>query len=107
MPANGDYNTAANLDFTATFSEAVNVTGTPRIAITLTSGTVYANYLSGSGTNAIVFRYTVAGPDADADGITLISPVQLNGGTIKDLGGLAATLTYSVPVTTGITINQP
>ena len=98
VPANGTYYLNQNLDFTVAFSEAVTVNatgGTPRMALTLdTGGTVYATYLSGSGTAALVFRYTVADGVADADGVTLGS-LAANGGTLQDAAGNSATLTLN------------
>ena len=106
MPADDNYLEDENLDFTATFSEAVNVTGTPRIAITMDSGVVYADYVSGSGTAAILFRRVVLDTDLEATGIDIASPIQLNGGTIKDLGGLSAVLTFTDPDLTGVLVND-
>ena len=54
-----------------------------------------ANYTSGSGTSALVFTYTILAGQADANGIS-INPEcfgGLNGGTITDAAGNAATLT--------------
>jgi|GEM_PF-845644 len=77
------YWTGAVLDYKVTFAEAVTVTGTPRIPITLTGGaTVYANYYSGTGTSVLTFRYVVGTSDADGT-ITLGSDIDLNSGTIK------------------------
>ena len=104
-PANGKYNTGANLDFTANFSRSVTITGTPRIALTVGSSTLYADYLSGSGTASIVFRYTVLAGEKDADGIALTSPVDLNGGTIIDSSLNNASLIFSPPNTSGIRVD--
>ncbi|MBL7665251.1 MAG: hypothetical protein JNM93_08965 [Bacteriovoracaceae bacterium] len=104
-PANGDYILGNNLNFTATFSVAVNVTGSPRIPITLDSGTVYATYLSGSGSTNLIFRYTATALDSDSDGIVMVSPLELNGGTIRNAALINAILTYSAPSTSGITVN--
>jgi len=72
-----------NLDFTVNFSEAVIVTGTPEVGITLdTGGKVYAQYISGGGTTALTFRYTVIGGEQDTTGVTVDSTVTANGGTI-------------------------
>jgi hypothetical protein len=91
VPADGTYVAGQNLDFTTTFSEAVTVTGTPRVALTLdTGGTVYATYVSGSGTNTLTFRDVVAAGQQDLTGITNASAIDLNGGTIKDAAGNAA-----------------
>jgi trimeric autotransporter adhesin len=90
-PANATYLTGQNLDFTVNLSEAANVDtsgGTPRIAITLDGGAVlYANYLSGSGTNALIFRATVQSGQFDNNGITVGGSIETNGGSIRDTTG--------------------
>jgi hypothetical protein len=96
MPVNKNYTTGQTVDFTVNFSESVTITGTPRIQISLTSGTVYADYLSGSNSANIVFRYTVGITNVDANGIGLVS-LGLNAGTIRDLASYDATLTFSPP----------
>ena len=90
VPANGTYSTGLNLDFTVAASENVAVVttgGTPRIALTVGTTTRYATYVSGSGTQALVFRYTVQTTDNDDDGVTLGASIDLNGGTLKDAAG--------------------
>ena len=96
VPANGTYKTGDNLNFTVNFDENVTVTGAPYLAVTLnTGGTVNATYQSGSGTSALIFRYTVASGNADADGIALASSITANGGTLKDAVGNNATFTLN------------
>jgi hypothetical protein len=105
-PANATYILGQQLNFTVNFSEAVNVIGTPSLNISLTTGSVLATYISGSGTSSLIFRYTVASNHIDSNGITLVSPMLLNGGTIKNLAGTqSAALLFSVPVTTGVLID--
>ncbi len=104
-PANGTYTAGQNLDFTLTFDEAVTVTGTPRLSLTVGSATVTATYLSGSGTTALTFRYVVQAGDADADGIAVASPVGLNGGTLRDAAGNDAVLTFASPNTTSVLVD--
>lgn len=88
LPVNGTYSVGATLDFGVTFSEAVVVTGTPRLAIALdTGGTVYANYIGGSNSNALVFQFTVISGLEDKDGIELTTVIDLNGGALKDAAG--------------------
>src|SRR3569623_645665 len=98
VPSNGTYYSNQTLDFTANFSEAITVDttgGTPRIALTLdTGGTAYATYLSGSGTSALVFRYTVADGVFDDTGVT-VGALGTNGGTLRDAAGNDATLTLN------------
>lgn len=101
-PADGTYALNANLDFTASWSEAVTISGSPRIAFDVEGVTRYATYLSGSGTSTHIFRYTVQATDDDPNGIVLASPLELNGGSAQDAAGLNATLTYTVPDTSGV-----
>lgn len=109
-PSDGTYIAGQNLDFTVNFSESVvvsTVSGTPRIAVTLdTGGTVYADYVSGSGGSALVFRLTVASGQLDSNGITLGSAVQLNGGSISDVAGNDTVVTLnSVGSTANINVD--
>lgn len=96
---------ATSIPFTINLSENVTVTGTPRIQLDVGGVTRYANYTSGSGTNALVFTYTMVSGDVDNDGVVLSSPIQLNGGTIKDAAGNNATLTFTVPNTSNVRVN--
>ncbi|MCX7348549.1 MAG: hypothetical protein NTZ54_03180, partial [Alphaproteobacteria bacterium] len=95
---------AATLTFTVNTSEPVVVTGTPRIAIDVGGVTRYASYASGSGSSALTFGYAVQAGDFDANGITLVSPLQLNGGSIADVAGNpASSLSFTLPDTAPIT----
>lgn len=89
VPANGTYYSGGALDFTVNFSEAVIVDpfgGTPRIALVVGATTRYADYVSGSGTSALVFRYTVPSGDIDANGIT-VGALSTGGGLMQDAAG--------------------
>jgi hypothetical protein len=121
-PANGTYVAGQSLDFTVNYSEAVTVdtsAGTPRIAIALdTGGIAYADYVSGSGSTALVFRYTVAAGQNDATGIALDGAIDTHGGAIHDavgnagidaLNGVASTSAVrvdAVPPTASITLSD-
>jgi len=108
-PLNNNYLTASDLDFTISFSSIINVTNTPRLALTIGSSTLYANYLSGTGTSDLVFRYTVSGLDLDSDGISLSSTIDLNTtGTIKDGSLIDANLDLSsyLPNLTNVFVNK-
>ena len=104
-PADGWYRVGQNLEFTVNFSENVTVSGTPTIGLTIGTTSCSASYLSGSGSSALVFRYTVQAGDNDADGIASTSPMALNGGTIQDAAGNDATLTFAAPATTGVRVD--
>ncbi|MDH4609817.1 DUF4347 domain-containing protein [Pseudomonas sp. BN102] len=110
VPANGTYVAGQNLDFTVNLSEAVTVDttgGTPRLAVTLDSGgTVFADYLSGSGSTALVFRLTVASGQLDSNGISVGSAIQANGATLRDgLGNDADPSLNNVASTTGVQVD--
>ncbi|URK85931.1 Ig-like domain-containing protein (plasmid) [Rhizobium sp. RCAM05350] len=72
-----------------------------------TGGTVYASYMSGSGTSALVFRLPIAASQTDLSGVTLGAGIDLNGGTIRDASGnnLVPTLN-GIPSTSGILIGN-
>ncbi|MBF0109818.1 MAG: DUF4347 domain-containing protein [Magnetococcales bacterium] len=96
--ANGTYFPGNTIDITVLFSEAVTVTGTP--TLTLETGTTdrSVNYSSGSGTTTLVFSYTVQTGDLSNDlDYTTTTALALNGGTINDAAGNAATLTLATP----------
>ena len=54
-----------------TFSEAVTVTGEPHFEFTLGATTKEAALRSGSGTESLVFGYTVQSGDYDINGIRI------------------------------------
>ena len=88
---------------TVRFTENVTVASSggatptrPRIALTVGTTEKYAGYRRGSGTRDIRFHYVVEAGDADADGISVAAnKLELNGGTIVDNVGNAATLTHT------------
>ena len=107
VPANGNYVTGQNLDFTVNWDAAAAVTGAPQLQLTIGATARAATYVSGAGTNALLFRYTVVAGDADGDGIA-VGALVLNGGTITDALGNPATLTLnSVGATGAVLVNSP
>ena len=104
LPTNGSYIPGQNLDFVVNFGGPVTVTGAPTLKLTIGSAVQYATYVSGSGTNALVFRYTVQTGDIDADGITVDSSVSLNGGSIQDARGLDVTPSFTAASTAGVIV---
>ena len=78
--ADETYAIGEDIEVTVTFSEAVGVTGTPEITIPgITVGNANADFVSGSGTTALVFRHTVAEGVLVSDGIG-ISNLNVQGG---------------------------
>ena len=73
------YGAGDAITFEVVFNQAVTVTGVPRLPFRIgNTGTadVYAAYVSGSGTDTLVFSYTVLATDTDTNGIyTYGSPI--------------------------------
>jgi hypothetical protein len=103
-PASGDLGVGKTVTLTLDLSEAVTVSGgTP--TLTLNDGGV-ATYSGGSGTNALTFTYTVAASNTDVAALTA-SSVNLNGATIANGAGTAASLSLSGVSQSGPQINTP
>lgn len=69
------------------FDEPVFVntaTGTPYLSVTLSSGVKSAQYVSGSGTEALIFEFPITASDAQCNGAIQITSMNHNGGTIVD-----------------------
>ncbi|NCA15384.1 MAG: hemagglutinin/hemolysin-related protein, partial [Proteobacteria bacterium] len=93
---NNTLNVGDVVSVTVTMSEATTVAGTPQLALNIGGATVQANYASGSGTTALVFTYTIAAGQTDANGISVdANGLSLNGGTLKDGAGNDAVLTFT------------
>ncbi len=87
-PASGEsYGPGETIRVRLTFSEAVDVTGAPRLKINMDAppfGDVWAAYEGGSGTSSLTFVHTVVESDIAKQGVTVLSnSLELNGGTIR------------------------
>ena len=84
------------IEATVTFSEAVSVSGSPRLPLRIGSDTRYAAYQSGESTSTVlVFAYTVVVADTDLDGITVDKfALELNARAITETG-VDAALTHT------------
>ena len=75
------------IQVTVTFSETVNVTGSPQLAIDMDPaewGEKWASYHSGSGTANLTFTHTVVEPNISTQGIAVLAnTLELNGGSIR------------------------
>ena len=99
-PASGDLDAGQVVTFTVNMSENVTVNttgGTPTLALN-DLGT--ATYVSGSGSNALTFSYTVAAGQNTSD--LAVTAFNLNGATITDGAGNAATMTGAATNPAGI-----
>lgn len=105
LPANQIYGAGRDLEFIVTYDEPVYVTGIPYIEFLLGDVSKRAEYAEGSGTDRLVFRYTVGNGDIDDDGITVNDHINLNEGVISDVAGNPAPLTTSFGDSSGIKVN--
>ena len=96
-PASGDtYGAGERIEVVVQFTIEVEVTGNPRLALTIGSAMAQAEYLLGSGGKSLWFGYTVRATDADSDGLSVgTSALTLNGGTIRSVAGANAALSLS------------
>jgi alpha-tubulin suppressor-like RCC1 family protein len=117
----GTYTYNQNLDFTVVYSEIVTIDFIPVVVEGVGAGggggggggggsilrfeSVTADYLSGSGTTTLVYRWTNVGGLTDNDGITLISPILLNGVTLWDSVKNDAVLSFTVPDLSGVLVD--
>jgi hypothetical protein len=96
--ANGSYKAGEVIDIRVVFSETVNVSGTPQITLETGVTDQVVNYTSGSGTNTLIFNYTVQAGDVSSDlDYVATNSLALNGGTIRDAATNDATLTLPAP----------
>ena len=101
----GDDDTYAvgdKVEVAVTFNEGMAITGSPRIELDMSGAARYAEYDHVAG-DVVIFTYTIAEGDTDADGISIAAnKLGLNGGTIADLSGNPAVMTHdAVPADTG------
>jgi hypothetical protein len=94
---NNTLNTGDTLNVTATFNDVITVNtdgGSPTLAILVGASTVQATYVSGSGTNALVFTTAIISGQTDTDGVALpANALTLNGATLKDANGNTSSIT--------------
>ena len=99
--ADGTYAAGEVIDIDITFTKTIAVTGTPQLTLETGATDRIADFLSASGATA-TFRYTVQSGDTSADlDYASTSALALNGGTIKSLSGVDATLTLASPGASG------
>ena len=89
--SDGSYKASDTVDVSVQFSEVVAVTGTPTLTLETGATDRAVDYASGTGSDTLVFTYTVQSGDTSSD-LTYASTASL-AGTIKDLAGSSAVLT--------------
>ena len=90
------------LAITVVFSEAVAVTGTPKLTLETGTSDAVIYYAAGSGTSTLSFEYVVASGHASSDlNYADTTSLTLNGGSVRDAAGNDASLTLPDPDSTG------
>ncbi len=107
VPADGFYRQGDDLQISVKFSEAVTVAGgNPTISVTIGSASREAVYQSGSGSDTLIFSYTVQSTDHDEDGVVIGNAIALNGSTISDTAGHPAALSIHPGATPGVLVDN-
>ena len=100
LAGDGTYKQGEKIELAVTFGDRVLVDtslGTPTLGLGVASHNAnrQATYVRGSGTNRLVFEYTVQRTDRDSNGIEFpASSLALNGAAITSIYGVEALLTY-------------
>lgn len=102
LPGTGVEHVGDKIALTLAFDETVTVSGKPTLS--LNDGSV-ATYVSGSGTDKLVFSTTVAATDRSTSALAITGVNLANGASIKDAGGLAANLAGAVKTFTGLSVD--
>ncbi|MCK5923719.1 MAG: hypothetical protein KAG66_22485, partial [Methylococcales bacterium] len=90
------------LAITMVFTEAVAVTGTPKLTLETGTSDAVIYYAAGSGTSTLSFEYVVASGHASSEvNYADTTSLTLNGGTVRDTAGNDASLTLPGPDSTG------
>ena len=80
--ATGYYKAGNTINIVLSFSKTMIVTGTPQITLNTTPPS-FANFVSGSGTSTLLFRYIVGASDNSSRLDSASATLNLNGGTIN------------------------
>lgn len=105
-PGDDTYTEAESIDFIVNTSEAVDVSGSPRIPLNIGGEAKFATYISGTGTDELTFSYIVEPSLIDSDGIESTSPVELNSGTIRNSIGIDLELDFTAPNTSNVLVDS-
>ena|GEM_PF-2743437 len=103
-PGTGTEVVGDTVTMTLTFNEAVTVAGMPSLALNDGDTALYA---SGSGTNTLTFRTTVASTDTNTAALAITGVNLPSGASIRDSSGVAANLSAAVTTFAGLQIDPP
>ena len=101
-PESGDaYGLGENIQVEITFTELVHVTGEPVLILSIGANSRSSEFVSGSGTEVLLFRYTVQAGDLDEDGISIAADALREGDITRATGGLVSTRLPALPAQGG------
>ncbi len=103
------FTTGQTIDLIAAFNSQPSVSGTPELALNIGGVIRYATCagVRPDSLTQLTFTYIVQAGDSRTNGITLVGPLILNGGTITDTAGTGAALGFTDVVLPQLTILQP
>lgn len=104
-PASRLYRAGEVLQFSVALTQPVTVVGRPEIDLTVGRTRTKAFYQSGSGSNQLVFSYTVRANDNDADGVGLGNAIRLPRGASIQLDGTNLPLVLPAVNTSGVRVD--
>ena len=96
----GAYVVGDTITFEVELDESVDIittNGVPQLKLNIGGVTKLVDYVSGSGGKTLIFDYTVASGDFDADGIEVTS-IDLNSGTAQGESGSDVNLELAKPI---------
>ena len=105
----GYYNEGDTIAVTLEFDQVVDVSGAPRIELEIGDPDVKVDYISGTGTNTLTFRYVVSDAhNSDKLAYTDTTAFDLNGATIRDPAGnpLSSLILFKTGATGSLSSNK-
>jgi len=106
LPAASTYRAGQRLEIRLVLSEPVRVRGVPQLALIVGRTSRAARYRSGSGTDTLVFSYTVTRRDIDSDGIAALARIRLpRGAAIRGAAGFVDAAAFSRLEAPGVVVD--
>ncbi len=105
----GYYNEGDTIVITLEFDQVVDVSGVPRIELEIGDPDITVDYISGTGTNKLTFRYVVSDAhNSDRLAYTDTTAFDLNGATIRDPAGnpLSSLILFKTGATGSLSSNK-
>jgi hypothetical protein len=108
LPANGLYKAGDTLDFVFRFSEKIILSGrigSATVSVTIGTRSKPALYVSGNGTDNLLYRYIIQPGESDKDGIRFTSSLTFHQVVITDIAGNPLVLNYTSPASAKIMVD--